>query len=245
MRNKEIKFVKYARYNVDFEYLNQKVDFFLTIPNMEPKKEYFWAIIEFFKDKKIIKPADGSFLNSFSVICEDIEYTIECENLIARQILSILLNLQVQNKPLYSSWYRYDYNSCTETPQFIHSFFLAYDYKIILEDAEISTSWMDECDPNILVETLPAGSSNSSMPLWSNIEADLKATALWYYKKFYKETTIGQILSIREKTVSSSLPKLQSTDSTLPDEISLLSSIDTSLKWLVVAAVIIVVKMFW
>ncbi len=229
--NKELKFKKYLQYYVDFEYLDEKVDFHITITEKEQEKKQFWDIIHFFKNKKILEPVDASFSKSIRIRCEDGEYSIESTNLIARQVLAVLLNLQSKEKSLYSSWYLYDYDSCNEMPQFIHSFFLAGDYKIIQEDVMISTSWMDDCDPNILVMSPLVGCyNNSSTPLWSNMGANEDALTKWYYQKFYRENVKGQIIAIRENF--------------RPDGYSSSSTTEAYLKWIMIACGLILLKMF-
>lgn len=135
-------------------------------------------------------------------------------------------------------------------PQFIHSFFLAEDSKIQLDNVEISTSWMYECDQNILVEASIAETSSSSMPLWSNMEEDLKARALWYYQKFYQETETGQILAIRNdlkllKSEKSSIFLPWNTKIFPSCSKALLFSINSKLKWAVIILGAILVKMFF
>lgn len=237
MKTKELNFSKYTPYEVDFEYLEKNVEFFLEAPNENPEKLSFWKIMQLFSHKKILEPADASFLKSFCILCEGGEYNIECKNLIARQVLAVLLNQQNEGKPFECFWYLYDYDSCNETPQFIHSFFLAIDRKIQLNDVQISTSWMDECDQNILIE------SDSSFSLWSNMEENHKATTLWYYQKFYRETEWGQIISIREN-----LNTVGSIKSTVPSTSinqALLSSINRKLKFAVIILIGILFKMLF
>lgn len=243
MSNKELNVRKHIPYEIDFEYLNTKVEFFLEIPNENQKKVSFWEIIEFFSDKPYSEEVDSSFGSCIYVECSDIEYKILCKNLIARQVLSIMLNLQNEKKSLYSNWYLYDYDSCNEMPQFIHSFFLADSGKIQLERASISTSWMDECDQNIFVEETLVTVPDSSMPLWDNMEEDQRAVAHWYYQKFYQETERGQILSIREN-----LSSVKSTDPVIPStsmDQALLSSINRKLKFAVIVLIGILFKMLF
>lgn len=243
MKNKDLNIKERIPYEIDFEYLNMQVDFFLTTPSAENKKEQFYSIIEFFKDKKFVEPSYASFMRSFRVKCENFQYTVECNNLIARQILSVLLNLQDKGEALYHSWYLYDYDRCNEMPQFEHSFFIAGDHKIILENVNISSSWMDECDPNVLIESSVANCPDSSVPLWSNMEANLKAETIWYYQKFYQETIIGQLSFLKKKPKSKKM-SIPIVDQSSPhDQITALASIDKSLKWLVCIAALILLKM--
>jgi hypothetical protein len=240
MKHKCLNIKKHVSYEVDFEYLNDQVDFFLTTPNAENKKEQFFNIIDFFKDKKFVEPSGASFMKSFRVKCDNFQYTIECSNLVARQILSVLLNLQDKGESIYHSWYLYDYDRCNETPQFMHYFFIASNHKIILETVSISSSWMDECDPNILINCL-----DSFVPLWSNMEADLKAETSWYYHKFYQETIIGQLQSLKRKFKSKKMPIPITNRSSSLDQISLLHSIDKCLKWLIFITAIILLKILF
>lgn len=232
-KNNELHFSKHTPYEVDFEYLETKVEFFLEAPNETPIKLSFWEIIKYFSEKKISEPVHGSFQTSFRIDYNDVIYRIRCENLIARQVLSVILNLQNEKKPIYSFWYLYDFNSCTESPQFIHSFFLANASKIQLDNVDISTSWMDKCDSKILIK------SDSSMPLWSNMEGDQKATTLWYYQKFYHETDKGQILSIREN-----LKSVESISCASIDQ-KLLSAVNKKLKFVVIILILILLKMIF
>lgn len=245
MNNKNLNFKERTRYEVDFGYLNTQVDFFLSTPDAENRKEQFYNIIEFFKGKKFAEPSDASFMKSFRVKCENFEYTVECNNLIARQILSVLLNLQDKGEAIYHSWYLYEYDRCNEMPQFIHSFFIAGSHRIVLENVEISSSWMDECDPNVLIESSVANCPDSSVPLWSNWEADLKAETTWYYQKFYQETILGQLAALkkRPKSKKTSTPTTDQTSSV--DQIPLLYSIDKNLKWLICIAGLILLKLLF
>lgn len=251
MKNKELKVKAHIPYEVDFDYLHEKVHFSLTEKNRNPTDYQFWEIIQFFSKKKISQPVDASFSKTIYIKCDDVEYTINCENLIARQVLALTLNLQNEKKSFHNSWYLYDYDECTETPQFIHSFFLVDDHKII-DFARISTSWMDECDINILIESTPILSDNSSLPLWNNMKSNLKATTLWCYQKFYQETERGQILAIRKnlpnpdsfKTKTSFSAKSLPLDPSL-NKAFLFSSINKKLKWIVVILIVILIKMIF
>lgn len=245
MKNKDLNFKAYIPYEVDFEYLNAKVDFFLTTPDAENKQEQFFNIVKFFKDKKFLEPSSSYalFTESVRVKCENFHYTIDCNNLVVRQILSILLNLQDKGESIYHSWYLYDFDSCNEMPQFIHSFFIAGTHRIVLETVRISSSWMDKCDPNVLIESSVVNCQNSSIPLWSNMEADLKAKTTWYYQKFYQETIIGQLQALKRKPTSKKKFIPITDQSSSLDQISLLCSIDKSLKWLICIAILILLKM--
>ncbi|WP_059358574.1 hypothetical protein [Parachlamydia acanthamoebae] len=245
MNNKDLNFKERIPYEVDFQYLNTQVDFFLTTPDAENRKEQFYNIIEFFKDKKFVDPSDASFMRSFRVKCENFQYTVECNNLIARQILSVLLNLQDKGEAIYHSWYLYDYDRCNEMPQFIHSFFIAGSHRIVLENVRISSSWMDECDSNVLIESSVANCPDSSLPLWSNMEADLKAETTWYYQKFYQETIFGQLQSLKKKPKSKKMLIPIANQHPSDDHASLLCSIDKSLKWLICITVILLLKIFF
>lgn len=192
MKNEDLKFNKFIAYGIDFEYVEENVEFFLDTLEENSKKLSFWEIIKFFSDKRISEPVHGSFFDSFNVNCENVTYTIHCKNLIARQVLAVTLNLKNENKTIWCDWYLYDFNSCNEEPQFIHYFFLAGDKEIQLDNVRISTCWGVDYDPNILVK------SEDYEPLWSNEEEDSKAITLWYYQKFYQETMRGKILTIRE-----------------------------------------------
>lgn len=55
MKNKELNVSKYIPYEVDFDYLEENVQFFLEVSNKEETKISFWKIIDFFSDKKISK----------------------------------------------------------------------------------------------------------------------------------------------------------------------------------------------
>ena len=233
-------FKKFCPYEVDFDHLNEKVDFFITTASHDPKKEGFWDLIKLFKDKKIIKPIQAGFYRQFSVDCEDGKYEIQCDDIIGRQILSILLMLLSENKSIECFWYFYDHNVCNEMPQFIDSFFLVDGTKIISECVRISTSW-EKNDTNILVESSTVKCHNSSTPLWRNMEADQRASTLWCYQNFYQETITGQILAIREQPNVLPISMTRAT----PHQISLLSSIDKSLKWLILGAGLMLVRMFF
>lgn len=209
MKNKELNFEKYIPYEIDFQYLEENVEFFLDSPKGNLNKLSYQEIINFFSDKRISKTVKGSFFESFNIDCENLTYTIHCKNLIARQVLAVILNLNNEKRSIWCDWYLYDFNSCNEHPQFIHSFFLVDNGEIQLDNVSISTSWLDKCDPNILVTlaNIPNSSKplwisreniEDTMPLWSNEEENTKATAIWYYQKFYRETMTGQILIIRE-----------------------------------------------
>ena len=253
MKNKKLNVSKHVPYEVDFDYLEENVQFFLEVSNKEEIKTSFLKIIDFFSDKKISEPVDESF-SDVCVVCDDVTYKIRCKNLIARQVLAVILNLQNEKKPLWCLWCLYDYNSCNEMPQFIHSFFLAADSKIQLDNVQISTSWMNECDQNILVEASIAETPDSSMPLWSNMEEDLKARVLWYYQKFYQETENGQILAIRDNL---KLLESEKFNIFLPSKIfsscssyssvdnALLFSINSKLKWAVIILGAILLKIFF
>lgn len=165
----------------------------------------------------------------------------------------MLLNLQSEEKSIYSTWYLYDYNICNEMPQFVHSFFVAGNDRILLDNARISTSWMDDCDPNILVESTFITVPNSSMPLWSNMEEDQKAITMWYYQKFYQESNRGQILSIRKNLINSTASSATSilSNETKPSlhsssgKISLLSSINKKLTWGLAMMGLILIKVLF
>ncbi len=241
MENQDLIFKKYVEYEVDFDYLEENVKF-LIISSHKKVNSSFWELMHFFADKKIIEPVYKTFSDIW-VKCEECEYTIECKNFIARQVLTTLLNLQKEKESIYTSWYLYDHDSCNEMPQFISSFFLADNNKIILDHVAISTSWLDKCDPNILIESSLVKCLESSTPLWNNMEKDQKAIMLWYYQKFHKETRRGQILSIRE-TLGSQKTKAYSSLSYQANQSSLLQSINKNLEWVVIILGIILVKMF-
>lgn len=240
MEKEELKFEKYVPYEVDFDYINEKIDFLLTIPNEEPQKKSFWEIINFFNGKKIIERIKLSFFDTIRFESEDIEYFIKCKNLMAREILSISLNLQNEKKSLWCEWYFYDIDTCTEIPQAINYFFLANELKILEEKVTISTSIMNEYDPNILVES-SLFLSPCGKPLWSNMKANQRALAKWYFQKFYQETVTGQILFLRE---NSSLPN-PFTNYSNPNKSPILSSIKTYLKYLLIVGVLILLKMLF
>lgn len=228
----ELQFKKCVPYEVDFRYLNEKVDFSLTVPNREPQKKSFWNLIQFFEDKAFIEPTRARSSDWISVECENAEYRIQCTNLIARHVLAILLNLQNDNKSIENYWYLYEIDDCFDVPMSRNSFFLAHDYKILLEDVGIATCCWEECDPNILVDR-DLDSSTS----WNAYQV---ALTKWYYQKFYQDTLKGQVLLIKENpSISFPFHKNARCFSKIN---SSLSSIDKKLKWLIIGAVLIVVK---
>ena len=191
MKNKDLKFNKFVPYAINFEYLEEKVQFFLGTSEENSKKISFSELIKFFSEKRISEPLDISFCSPFNVDCENATYTIHCENLIARQILGVILNLKNENKTIWCDWYLYDFNKCNKHPQFLHYFFLVGDGEIQLDKVTISTCWGVDYDPNVLILL-------EDDHIWSNEEENKKAITLWFYKKFYQETKWGKILSIRE-----------------------------------------------
>ncbi len=252
--NKDLKFKKHIAYTLDFDYLDEKVEFLLSEPDAETLKKSFSEIILFFSDKKLLEPVNSSFLGATYVKCEDIKYTVECKNHIARRVLSILLNLQDKKKPMHADWYLYDFDSCNEFPQEIHRFFLASDGKIILENAVISSSIMkNENDANILIDLNPVTVGDNSMPLWNNARSNEQALALWYYQKFYRESEKGQVLAIRESLSSSNshtvlrhlLPNNLDLSSHLSSKQILLSRINKKLTWIVIALGVFLLKLFF
>ncbi|HAB98227.1 MAG TPA: hypothetical protein DCE71_00175 [Parachlamydiales bacterium] len=134
----------------------------------------------------------------------------------------------------------------------MHYFFLINDNKIMSDSVVISTSWMDECDTNILIEDKPFLLENSSLSLWGNEVTNMEAATFWYYQKFYQETTKGQTLAIRENianaTASTStclsiktIPSLHSSFG----QVKLLLSVNKKLAWLVAMMAVILVKILF
>ena len=191
MKNKDLKFNKFTAYEIDFEYLEENVEFFLGALEETSKKLSFSEIIKFFSDKRISEPVDPSFCSTFNIHCENATYTMHCKNLVARQVLAVTLNLKNEKKTIWCDWYLYDFNRCNTTPQFMHYFFLVGDGEIQLDKVTISTCWGVDYDPNVLIKF----DDDSG---WSNGEENKKAITLWFYQKFYQETTWGKILTIRE-----------------------------------------------
>lgn len=252
MKNTELNFKKFVPYVVDFDYIDEKVDFYVTSPDTSEVKMGFSFIIQFFSDKTITEPIYASFQKSFFMSCDGSKYEIRCDNLIARRVLSEVLNLQNEKKPIHCIWYFYDLNSCNEQPQFMHHFFLVNDDKIVSDKVVISTSWMDKCDVNVLIEDEPFLLEDSSLPLWDNEEGDMKAATFWYYQKFYEETNRGQILAIKENiggaTIATStclsiktMPSLHSSFG----QVRLLSSINKKLIWLVGMIAVLLIKILF
>lgn len=243
MKN-DLKFKKYIPYEVDFDYLDEKVDFLFSEADANPQKKSFWEIMSHFSENKILEVVDSSYSSGIKVHCERQNYLIECKNLVAREVLSVLLNLQMKNKPVETFWYLSDFDSCNEMPQFIHSFFLADAGNIILDDVTISTSWMDDYDHNVLIESSLIKCHNSSLPLWSNMEQNQNALTYWYYQKFYQETTRGQLLAIRENLSpifpSSLLNKFLSSEQSIST-----SPIERRLQWIIMLLGAILIKMLF
>ena len=233
----DLKFKKYIPYEVDFDYIDEKVDFLFSESNSDPQKKGFGEIIRYFGENKVLKIVEPSYSSAMKVHCERHNYLIECENLVALQVLSVLLNLQMGNKPVWTFWYLSDFDSCNETPQFIHSFFLADTDNIILDDVTISTSWMNDYDPHVLIESSLITCDNSSRPLWSNMKKNQEARTYWYYQKFYQETKRGQLLAIREN-LSPTLRPCMSSNQSLCE-----STIEKKLQWIIILLGAILIKL--
>ncbi len=168
----------------------------IGVENLNGKIEFnqmtFLELIQLLEKKKITETTKLG--GQHNVKFNDTEYKIECTGL-ADCLLPILLKLISQEGfAVECYWYYYDEDHVLDDFHEFFSFFLVNGAKIVLENATISHAsgaWLNsdflKYEPNDFTHN----------------EAGMRqASAVWWYKKFYSQTNIGQIVSIRERLES-------------------------------------------
>lgn len=109
----------------------------------------------------------------------------------SRDMMRIMLELiKAGAPPLSCTWYWYETDSVRDDPHDSHRFFIVYGDKLIRESVSISDYHRSGFDPSILV-------SDKSDPTWRR-ENDWKAAnRIHWFRKFYRDTTTGQLLVLR------------------------------------------------
>jgi hypothetical protein len=106
-------------------------------------------------------------------------------------MLTELLTLRNEGAgPLGPLWFWYDSNGNKETGSEGHSFFVVYDNKIVREEVHFVDYLGTGFDPSLFeADSSPRGS-------WE------RARIQFWYRKFYSETRLGQLMVLRKPELS-------------------------------------------
>ncbi|SRR5712692_1902711 len=108
-------------------------------------------------------------------------------------LLAELVKLRKEGiSPSESLWFWYDNDSCRDDPHKRYSFFVVHEDRIVRESVSFSDYHESGFDPDIFT------SHDQSDAIWSNEKAWDGANARYWYRKFYTETRIGQLMLLRD-----------------------------------------------
>jgi len=193
------------------------------------------------KDKKINPESlEHGFLVD-KLITEDGENIIVKGASFNRRLLKEILKLRLEGvNPFSTVWYYYDHDSCQNDPQEAYVFFVVYTDKIIRERVMFSDHLSSGFDPSVFDKHTHSDS------VWGDEEAWDKATAAYWYRKFYTQTQTGQLMVLRPDS-----PPLFYYERTVPDTMGALGIIARSLNsisillWVVVILAILNFYLRW
>lgn len=125
------------------------------------------------------------------------------------ELLKKLLQLRKDGvNPFSSLWFWYDSDSCREDPQESYRFFVVYNDKIVREDISFGDYHGNGFDPDIFV------SEKESDSLWFNDLDWSEARTRFWYRKFYSEARMGQLMVLRpDEPILYHYPRAQTLDS--------------------------------
>ncbi len=109
-------------------------------------------------------------------------------NSFTTHLVALLLSLQKEEvNPFETSWFCYDWPHCLQDVMDRYVFFVVHDNKIVRERVSLTDYRESGFDPGLFEP------SSEYSPIWSDEEAEEEARAAYWYKKFYTETTTGQM----------------------------------------------------
>jgi hypothetical protein len=128
----------------------------------------------------------------------DTEITAESGKLVVtgpsfnREILEILLSLRQDGTNGFEAlWFWYNSDSCRQDPQDSYTFFVVAKDRIAREQVMFFDAQDSGFDPSVF-------ESEASSPfVWFGDKAWRDAKARFWYRKFYAETRMGQLMTLR------------------------------------------------
>ena len=108
-------------------------------------------------------------------------------------ILAELLSLRKDGAdPFTAQWFWYDRDSCRDDPQDLYSFFVVCNDKIVRERVSFSDYHGNGFDPSLFDPGSDIGS------IWFSDTGWREASVRFWYRKFYTETRMGQLMILRD-----------------------------------------------
>lgn len=108
------------------------------------------------------------------------------------EVLMALVELENEGLNSFATgWFWYDRNSVRDEPHESYEFFVVGDGKIVREAIGFSDHSNSGFDPSIFVE------EDFSKSIWRNDEFWHDAHVRNWYRKFYRETPMGQLFALR------------------------------------------------
>lgn len=125
------------------------------------------------------------------------------------QVLEALLLLRKDGiNPFSSLWFWYESDSCRDDPHESYRFFVVHSDKIVRESLSFSDYHGNGFDPDIFVP------EEESDFIWFNDADWSEARTRFWYRKFYSETRMGQLMVLRpDEPILYHYPRAQILDS--------------------------------